>query len=442
MNLGVDKALYGEALTLAIGQAVSVAGALVSIRILTRVMKPDVYGQVALAMTVTTLVTMTAAGPVGNAVGRLYAPAIESRRLGELWRATKRFFLEMHAGVVLLGAAAITYMAFSADRKWAPIGLLVLVLSLVLCANAVLDCLQNAARQRVIVAWHQACGQWGRVLLAVALVRLWGPSGLNVLWGYLVASIIVLASQVTLWHSLLSRLSKLDEADDGRETRAFSAGMRTYGLPFAAWGVIAWLQQSSDRWVLATFTDIKQVGIYQIVYQLGFYPLTLLSNLVGQVAGPVFYGRAGDGSEPERLAPVRHLVRRLGLYSLLSTLALSTLAGLTHRLVFSLMVPREYRGESHLLPLIMLASGLFATGQILAFDALIQMSSKLLLLPKIGSALFAVCLNCVGAFTLGVTGVVYATVLSSAFYAAWTFALTLKPAGRSEQPVKEAELAL
>ena len=44
------------------------AGALFGIRLLTSVLPPDVYGQVALAMTITALIMSTAAGPVSNAV--------------------------------------------------------------------------------------------------------------------------------------------------------------------------------------------------------------------------------------------------------------------------------------------------------------------------------------------------------------------------------------
>ena len=216
--------------------------------------------------------------------------------------------------------------------------------------------------------------------------------------------------------------------------------MREYGLPFAIWGPIAWLQQSSDRWVLATRTNVSQVGVYQILFQLGFYPMTLLSSLVAQVMGPVLFGLAGNGQEHPKLEPVRRQVRRLGSYMLAGTLAMSLIAWLIHGILFALLVPREYRAVSYLLPLVVLASGLFATGQVLTLDALIQMSTRVLLAPKICSAILAAGFNLVGATVAGLPGVVYATVLSSGVYAAWIFALTLRPISCGVKPVEYAEL--
>ena len=233
----------------------------------------------------------------------MYAHALERRRLGALWGATGRFFAEMHSWVIVLGAGALLWVAHSTERVWMPIGILILANSLLGGANAVLDCVQNAARQRIVVAWHQACGQWLRSILAILAVHLWGASTVNVLCGYLVATALVFGSQITLWRSMLSRLTEFHGNSDRQESKTLAAGMREYGMPFATWGPIAWLQQSSDRWVLATRTNVSQVGVYQILFQLGFYPMTLLSSLVSQVMGPVLFGLVGNGQEHPKLEP-------------------------------------------------------------------------------------------------------------------------------------------
>jgi len=438
-RLYLDRKICREVLTVAVGQGLAVAGVLFGIRVLSTLLRPNVYGQVALAMTIAALVTSAAAGPVGNAAGRLYSPALEHNRPIELWQATRRFFFEIHLGVLVLGIAVLACVALLVDRAWVPFGVLVLATSLLGGANVVLDSLQNAARHRGIVAWHQACGQWGRGVFAMFLVYHWGPTGSNVLCGYLTAAGLVFASQMTIWRSTLSRLTVFQRGVDPGST-ALVHEMRKYGLPFAAWGAIAWLQQNSDRWFLVALTDIKEVGVYQILYQLGYYPLALLSGLVGQLLGPVLFGRAGDGNDPARLLPVRRLVRRLGIHTLVGTFVMTIMASFSHRMIFALLVPQEYRAVSHFLPLVVLASGLFATGQVLAFDALIQMRSHALMAPKIGCALLATALNYVGALTAGLAGVVYANVLSSAAYAAWIFALTLQPTYGYCPRVESAEL--
>ena len=81
-------------------------------------------------MTITALIVSTAAGPVSNAVGRMYAHALDRRRLGALWGATGRFFGEMHFWVIVLGAGTLLWVAHSTQRVWMPIGILVLANSL------------------------------------------------------------------------------------------------------------------------------------------------------------------------------------------------------------------------------------------------------------------------------------------------------------------------
>src|SRR4029077_5096923 len=51
-------------------------------------------------------------------------------------------------------------------------------------ASSMLDGIQNAARQRAIVALHQGIGSWLRLALVIVVAKLYGASSSGVLWGY------------------------------------------------------------------------------------------------------------------------------------------------------------------------------------------------------------------------------------------------------------------
>src|SRR5438874_2297495 len=55
--------------------------------------------------------------------------------------------------------------------------------------------------------------------------------------------------------------------------------MRGYAWPFAAWGIFTWMQTASDRWALQG-RGTSEVGFYAALYQLGYYPMTLLSGFL------------------------------------------------------------------------------------------------------------------------------------------------------------------
>jgi len=83
------------------------------------------------------------------------------------------------------------------------------------------------------------------------------------------------------------------------------------------------------------------------------------------------------------------------------------------------VVAAQYRSVARYLPLTTLAGGLFATGQMLANDVMVQMNSKALIAPKIGAALVEVGLDYLGSRAYGLPGVVWSGLISAGVYALW-----------------------
>jgi O-antigen/teichoic acid export membrane protein len=97
---------------------------------------------------------------------------------------------------------------------------------------------------------------------------------------------------------------------------------------------------------------------------------------------------------------------------------------LFHDRIVALFVAPEYRVVSGLLPLMILAGGLYAAGQIAVLSLLSGVNSRALIAPKIVTALLGVALNFAGAFWFGLNGVVWAGVLFGLIYLVWIIFLT------------------
>jgi O-antigen/teichoic acid export membrane protein len=421
--LGRFQKAGSELAWVAVGQGAAVLGALFGVRLLTGVLPPAPYGELALGLTVATLAQQTILSPLSGASLRFFATALERGEERAFVRALSRLMGQaaavIVAGLVLLAAA----LAAGGRAGWAPLAVLAVVFSLLSGACSALDGMQNAARRRRVVAWHDGIAPWLRFLAAVAAVRALGASSAAAMLGYAAATALVLVSQSAFFAVGLRRA----KTADARETAAAVAGWESrilgYAWPFMTWGVFTWAQLAADRWALGTFATTHEVGLYAVLYQLGYFPMSLAAGLLSQLVGPVLFARAGDGSDAVRVQSARALTRRLVLAVAGITVLATTLAWVLHEPVFRLLADARYREVSPLLPWMVVSGGLFAAGQTSILSVLSGASTRQLIAPKITTATVGAALAFGGAAWGGLAGVVFAGVASSAFYCAWALAL-------------------
>ena len=271
-------------------------------------------------------------------------------------------------------------------------------------------------------------GQWVRRLGALALIGLWGPTSINALWGYSLGAALVFLSQLTFFRRhITTGISAVSQA--ASNTANWAAKLTDYAHPFASWGLFTWAQMASDRWAVEIFASTAQVGLYTALYQIGFYPVTLLSTAMVQFAAPILFSRAGDGKVPARIAQTARLIWLLLAASLGATLVGTIFSWFFHDFIFSLFVPIQYRSISFLLPVTVLAGGLFAAGQVAVLQVLSSSASRSLIAPKNGTAILGVILNFAGVYWFGLPGLVWAGAVFALVYLGWILCLCRSQAG-------------
>jgi O-antigen/teichoic acid export membrane protein len=404
-----------EGFWVVLGQAMAVVGAVVGVRVLTELLPPEVYGELALAMTGATLLNQVVFGPISNGASRFYAVAQEAGDIPTYLLAVKRLALVVTGWVMTAAAPVAALLLLTGHDRW--LGLLLAVLGFALLSgyNGILDAIQNAARQRLVVAWHQGLAPWGRFLVAAGMIVLLGASSTVAMVGFVIALLLVLSSQG--W--FLARSTREARCKTGlwqSTVPSWRARLASYSWPFAAWGWLTWLQLVSDRWALGLFATTEQVGQYAVLYQLGYYPMMLALGMVLQLTGPVLFQRAGAAQDPVRLQASKRLSRSLAFWTAVTTIGLSGLLAVSHRQIFALLVNEQYKGTSGLLPWMVFAGGLFATGQVLSLECHIAFETRSLVVPKVVTSILGVGLNLIGASLAGVAGVVTTSVLWAVIY--------------------------
>jgi len=408
------RRLSKEGFWVVLGQALAVIGSLVGVRLLTELLGPAAYGELALGMSVATLVNQTVFGPLSSGATRFYAPAVEQGDLGGYLNAVRRLVVSATGIIVLLMLFLVAGLLIAGRMEWIAIATAALIFAILSGYNSILSGIQNAARQRSIVALHQGMESWARFLAAAGLLVLMRATSTVAMAGYSAGMILVLGSQFLFFRGIV--LHNVTAADEGR---IWKERIWKYSLPFASWGIFTWAQQASDRWALGLFATTQQVGLYAVLFQLGYYPILITSGMVMQFLAPIFYQRAGDASDGLRNADVKELSWRLTGFVLGVTGAVFLVTFLLHAQIFRILVAKEYASVSHLLPWMLLAGGLFAAGQTVGLNLMSQMKTYTMSVAKTVSSLLGVIFNVVGAYWDGTRGIVIANVLFSALYFLW-----------------------
>lgn len=417
------RRLSKEGAWVVLGQAAAVLGALAGVRLLTELLDPAAYGELALGMTAAAAVNQTVMGPLGNGVARFYAPALERGDLGGYLTAVRRLGSGASVIIVCMILLTIAGLLLAGRAQWIGIAIAALVLAALAGYSGILGGIQNAARQRSIVALHQGMESWARFLVAAGLLLWLGATSTVAMAGYAIAGMLVLGSQYVFFRDTVPR--DIPAADKQRD---WQEQIWKYSWPFGAWGIFSWAQQASDRWALELFATTQEVGLYAALFQLGYYPMSMAAGMSVQFLGPIFYQRAGDASDRRRNENVRRLSRRLTALTLALTGAVFLIALLVHGQIFRILAAAQYASVSYLLPWMLLAGGIFAAGQTIALDLMSQMKTHTMAAAKIATSSLGVAFNFAGAYFLGIKGIVVASVLFSVVYLVWLSAISTRTA--------------
>ena len=328
-----------EALWVAAGQALTAIGTLLGVRLLTQVLPPAQFGVVSLALGAAVLAGNLVAGPLTQAAIHFY-PQYQAGRLQELRGALLRGFRRFIPWVGLL--ALIGGLGYGLNGRGSPwLALLVLLLLTVECwRTSGLSLLNAARRQRRYGLW-MASDAWLRPLAATAAVLAVGRLPAVALAAYVLAAATLCALwSRNLWPVRAPRPLPPDEA------RALDSAMWSYALPLIPLGLLAWVTNLGDRYIIGGVLSVADAGLYAAVYGLAYSPFMIVNGAAEQALRPVYQTAVSHRNHA-------HAARllRLWLGSVAAVCALGVvLFAAGHELIARFLVSPAYRQASWLMP--------------------------------------------------------------------------------------------
>ncbi len=422
INTSRVRRLAKEGSWIIIGQIATVAGSLVLVRVLTEYLSPTQYGQLALGLTAAGFVNQVVMGGLGGGISRFYSVAAEKQDLAGYLNASSRLMVYATGGILLISLVLIAALCSLGYDQWLGLAAGALVFSVLGGYNGALSGIQNAARQRAIVAFHGGTDAWLKIGLAVAVMYWLGHTATAVVIGYSCSLILITFSQLIFLRRTVSGANEKPATNN-----QWLQQIWLYSKPFTIWGTFTWMQLASDRWALQTYSSMTEVGQYAVLFQLGYTPIAIVTGLVVNFLGPIMYQRSGDATDMLRSASVHRLSWQMTQLALVVTLIVVTSTYFLHDFLFDWLVAAQYRDCSYLLPWVGLAGGLFAAGQTLSLKLMSEMKSSMMTSAKITTALTGTLLNVIGASLAGIDGVVIALIIFSLSYFVWMAFLSRHP---------------
>ena len=291
LKIIATKALK-EGTAVLISNLISTIGTFAGIKLLIGLLSPQEYGVLALAVSVQSGISLLIFGPISQAGVRHASLWLKREQSTQFQQALTRLVKEGAIGAVFLIAITGIYLkrfeSIQATAWWIGIAIYSVASGITLVAGQLL----NGIRNRVGYSILSALDSTLKYPLSYCCILATQTSAFATFIGYILSSTAVAGLSLLMLGAIASDIKKniQDQVDALKEkTLEIAHRLRAYSLNFAVWGAAQGLYLASDKWIIAKFYSLKELGFYTLGYQLGFTPIAIVSGITIQVIQPLLY---------------------------------------------------------------------------------------------------------------------------------------------------------
>ena len=418
-----------EAFWVMASQVGNALGSILSIKLLTYLLKPSDFGKLAVANTIILLITMNIYGPVGQGLMRFWSISVNKGQLTQYEKITQGTLRLLFVIVLFLSIIGYLVIRLTKLRQWALIFLLSLITGALAgwfnarCSILVAD------RKRKAVAVYNILMAFLKPALAGFLILLFYSDVNLVIVGFLAAAFLLsIAIEKYFVSFMRQRCSEcaLSSADTDNDTRQLLKAILKYSWPFAVWGGFSWMHQSIDKWVIQLFYGSAIVGNYAVISQLALYPLVFGANFLSLMFLPIAYSRAGTLNSQISVKSATRIVSLMTFVYIIGALLLIVVFKFFNRQLVLLISNESYLELAYLLPWLCAAWAMFYLGQMLSGFGLLMQKPNMYVIPIIVCGMVAVLLVAYLSAKVGISGVIWGLGIAGCLYALWFLYIAIK----------------
>ncbi|TAK60501.1 lipopolysaccharide biosynthesis protein [Methylobacter sp.] len=375
-----ERRLFGDAFWALFGQLGSAVALLAGTRILTELVTPSVYGQIALLSGFVALGVSLFSYPFICAGMRILPECQSKQERAVLYRIVTGLTARSTAlaiGLLMSGGAVYGYLTHADIWLFVFAGIL---LAVTVQREMGIQLLIGERRQRGASLW-QTSDSIMRPLLAISLVWWLGGKAEWVLLGYILASI----TSNAVW-SLVHR----EKTDGGKRrpiiSRNFKKEVWVYALPLIPMELIFWVNGLGDRYVIGYLMTAADVGLYAATYTIVNEAFNRSAMVLLRIFQPVYFQSFSLNRIKEGFTL---LWLWIGCVFALGVIGVSLLL-MTKDWVASWAFAKSYQSAAALMPAIAVGSALHALGTVVAQPLLADKRTRSFLIGRVCGTIAAV----------------------------------------------------
>lgn len=396
------------------GKFAAVVASLVFVKVMTEYMSVTAFGTLSLLLAIVGSSIQFLFGGISQGITRFYIIAIDGDWFSDfIYTSIKLLFFAILMSGFFVFVLFQWFLSYDQLYNFEVV-LFTIIFLLASGITTAFSGLQNAARQRKIVALHTAIGQWLKILIFLIFAYHVTVGVEIALASIAIAAALILCSQFYFANNLISSVMAYANSSPTLLKSKFRYEIFEFSWPISVWGIFTGIHLMSDRYLLNYFHGAEQVAYYSVLFQVGYTPILTLLALVTNYFAPVLYEKTGSGEDLSRVTAVRREINTIKKYVIALTFLCFIIASFTHEIVFNILVSDEYLKISYLLPFILLAGGMFSLGQVFALQMMIDKRNRQLL----GIKVFSACVGIVGNVVLSMAFSIVGTVASLSLFAA------------------------
>ena len=405
------RQLFGDAFWALFGQLASAIALLAGTRILTELVTPEIYGQVALLNGFVALGVGLFSYPFICAGMRLLPECLDKDAREDLYGVVSGLTLRSTAlaiGLLVLGGITYSYLSHSDFGLFMLAGVLLMV---TVRRELGIQLLIGERKQRGASLW-QTSDSILRPVLAISLVVWGGQKPEWVLVGYIVASLIsntvwsfdklrtngnpstmlrrALLIPAVVSRDLTEQSNALLSSAEGHERnqriqRFFKSVVWAYALPLIPMELIFWVNGLGDRYVIGYLMTAAEVGLYAATYTIINEAFNRSAMVLLRIFQPVYFQACSQNRSQEGF---RILWLWIGYVVVLGIIGVSLLL-ITKDWVADWVLAKSYHSAVELMPAIAVGCALHAFGTVAAQPLLANKRTRLFLLGRLCGAVTA-----------------------------------------------------
>jgi O-antigen/teichoic acid export membrane protein len=375
-----QKRLLGDAFWALSGQIVSALALLVGTRILTELVSPEIFGQVALLNGFVALGVAVFSYPFICAGMRMLPECSNLQENATLHKAVFKLTTQSTSLALLmlmLGGAIYCYLSGNDIGLFVLTGLL---LAVTVRRELGIQLLIGERKQRGASFW-QTTDSVLRPLMAIGLVYWEGQNPAAVLLGYIFASVL----SNTLWSIVHGGELETHYRNQPLLVAQFRRQIWRYALPLIPMEIIFWINGLGDRYVIGYLLTAAEVGLYAATYTIINEAFNRSAMVLLRTFQPAYFQSFSAGRSREAFSMLRFWLISVFGMGVLGVL----LVVICKDWVADLLLAKSYHAAVGLMPAIALGSALNALGTVFAQPLLAKKRTQAVLKGRICGALAA-----------------------------------------------------